>query len=130
MKLKLASKIEIKTSPGKGMGVFAIDNILEGEIIEECHLITLNIPLLEPSEILSDYRFLYPISGEHVEHVIPSGYGCIYNHNDNNNAFWRDHPRYKLFQFIAKKNITIGEEICTYYGGEEYWSERNYIKKI
>tara|TARA_R110000796_G_C14403092_1_gene417843 strand:- start:285 stop:677 length:393 start_codon:yes stop_codon:yes gene_type:complete len=130
MKLKLASKVEIKTSPGKGMGVFAIDNILEGEIIEECHLITLNIPLLEPSEILSDYRFLYPISGEHVEHVIPSGYGCIYNHNDNNNAFWRDHPRYKLFQFIAKKNITIGEEICTYYGGEEYWSERNYIKKI
>ena len=130
MKLKLASKVEIKTSPGKGMGVFAIDNILEGEIIEECHLITLNIPLLEPSEILSDYRFLYPISGEYVEHVIPSGYGCIYNHNDNNNAFWRDHPRYKLFQFIAKKNITIGEEICTYYGGEEYWSERNYIKKI
>ena len=130
MKLKLASKVEIKTSPGKGMGVFATDYILEGEIIEECHLITLNIPLLEPSEILSDYRFLYPISGEHVEHVIPSGYGCIYNHNDNNNAFWRDHPRYKLFQFIAKKNITIGEEICTYYGGEEYWSERNYIKKL
>ena len=77
---------------GKGLGVFAIDHILEGEIIEECHLISLNIPLNIPSDILTDYRFLYPVSGEHLEHVIPSGYGCIYNHSDNNNAFWRDHP--------------------------------------
>ena len=38
MKIKLATKVEVKTSPGKGMGVFATNKIAAGEIIEECHL--------------------------------------------------------------------------------------------
>jgi len=130
MKLKIATKIEVKTSPGKGMGVFAAEKILEGEIIEECHLITLPIGINEPSNLLTDYRFLWPQSGDHKEHVIPTGYGCIYNHSENNNAMWKDHPRNKSFQFIATRDIEPGEEICTYYGDETYWDERNYITKL
>jgi len=130
MKLKLATKVEVKTSPGKGLGVFAIKPILEGEIIEECHLVTLPIKVGENSGLLNDYRFLWPQRGDHKEHVIPLGYGCIYNHDDNNNAFWKDHPRNKTFQFIATRDIQPGEEICTYYGGDSYWEERNYINKI
>ena len=33
--IKIPTKIEIKESPGKGLGVFAIEDIEEGEIIEE-----------------------------------------------------------------------------------------------
>jgi len=130
MKIKLATKVEVKDSPGKGMGVFAIEKILEGEVIEECHLITLPIKMNEPSDFLTDYRFLWPQSGNHTEHVIPTGYGCIYNHSENNNAMWKDHPRNKSFQFIATRDIEPGEEICTYYGDETYWDERNYITKL
>jgi len=130
MKLKLATKVEVKDSPGKGLGVFATDYILEGEIIEECHLITLPIPNGEPSDLLINYRFNYPQDRETSEQVIPFGNGCIYNHKDDNNAIWRDHPRYKAFQFVAVKSIHPGEEICTYYGGDDYWDERSYINKL
>ena len=39
MNLLIPTKIEIKPSPGKGMGVFAIDVIQKDEVIEELSLI-------------------------------------------------------------------------------------------
>ena len=41
MIIKVPTKIEIKTSPGKGRGVFATDFIKRNEIIEICHLVIL-----------------------------------------------------------------------------------------
>ena len=123
MKLKIATKIEIKESVGKGYGVFAIDVIEAGEIIEECHLLTLPITKRESSTLLQDYRFCWPVSPDWQEHVIPLGYGCIYNHSDNNNAYWQYHPDTKAFQFVAKRRILPGEEICTYYGDASYWAD-------
>jgi SET domain-containing protein len=142
MKIKLATKVEVKTSPGKGMGVFATNKIAAGEIIEECHLIFLEMDLNQQSSFLEHYRFLYPqkpkqtlrgalgltsppgqqtpVPPRYEDFVIPSGYGCIYNHDNNNNAYWRDRPNHKTFQFIAKRDISVGEEICTYYGNVQF----------
>lgn len=129
MKLKVPTKIEIKISHGKGYGVFATDVIEDGEIIEECHLVSLPIKKGESSFILHDYRFNWPSGEDWQEFVIPFGYGCIYNHSNENNAYWRDHPEVKAFQFVACKRILPGEEICTYYGGDEYWADaRNEIE--
>lgn len=119
--LKVATKVEVKESPIHGMGVFAIEEIKAGEIIEECHLITLPFKPGEQSFFLADFKFNYPAEGIVEEYVLPLGNGCIYNHSDTNNAYWRNHPTYKAFQFIATKNIKVGEEICTYYGGKGYW---------
>ena len=111
--------------------MFATKKIFKNEIIEECHLLPLPLKKGEPSSLFTDYRFNYPQSGEIEELVIPFGYGCIYNHSDNNNATWRDHPEYKAFQFIAVKDINPGEEICTYYGGDAYWEDgRQHVDKI
>lgn len=123
MELKIATKIEIKTSPGKGMGVFAVEPIKEGEVIEECHLIKLPTKKWETSSLLVDYRFCYPMGENWEDYVLPLGYGCIYNHNDNNNAMWRNHPIYRAFQFYALRDIEPGEEICTNYGPGYYWDE-------
>jgi len=142
MKIKLATKVEVKTSPGKGMGVFATSKILAGELIEECHLIFLDLPMQNTPSFLEHYRFYYPqkpkqtLRGalgltsppgmrtaapiQYEDYVIPSGYGCIYNHDNNSNAFWQDHPKHKTFQFIAKRDINPGEEICTYYGNVQF----------
>lgn len=119
------TKIEIKISEGKGMGVFATQKILKGEIIETCYL--LRIP--KEGDLLTDYRFLYP-KRTLSEYVIPLGYGCIYNHSNSPNADWIDHPEYKAFNFFALKDIEIGEEICVYYGGEDYWNSRKKINII
>jgi len=115
LKLQGPLKCEIKESLGKGLGVFATDFIQKGELIEECYLITLPLPP-EHQNILEDYRFNYPQGKNPTEQVLPLGYGCIYNHSNDNNAFWQNHPKYKAFQFFAKNHIFSGEEICTFYG--------------
>lgn len=121
MKLLVPTKIEIKPSPGKGMGVFAIETIDEGEVIEECHLVKLPTKRWEKSTLLDDYRFCYPQGENWQEFVLPLGYGCIYNHSDDNNAMWRNHPTFRAFQFYALRKIEIGEEICTNYGFGYNW---------
>jgi len=119
--LTLATKVVIKESNGRGLGVFATNTILKGEVIEECHLIT--VPVLRGQKIFMDYIFGWPAKAA-LELVLPLGYGCIYNHHENNNASWRDHPTLKAFQFYAISNIESGEEIYTNYGGEIYWDDK------
>lgn len=121
--IKIPTKIEIKESPGKGLGVFAIENIEEGEIIEECLFLTLPIQKGEVSSLFIDYRFNYPQSGDWIEQVLVTGYGNYYNHSNLANAFWKDHPNLRAFQFISNRKINKGEEICVYYGDEGYWGD-------
>lgn len=127
-------KVTVKTSPGKGLGCFATQRIAKDEIFEECYLLT--IEQVPEVDLFRDYRFDFPQGDEPtMEQVLPMGFGCIYNHSDTPNAGWRNHPDWKqmevkIFQFYATRDIYPGEEICTYYGGEIYWSRRNHIKVI
>jgi len=123
--IDVPSKIEIKLSPGKGLGVFAKEKIQIGEIIETCPLIS--IP--KEGNILPDYRFLYP-KNTIEEYVIPLGYGSMYNHSNTPNADWMNHSEYKAFNFFAIKDIEVGQEVCIYYGGEVYWDARKNINVI
>jgi hypothetical protein len=119
------TKCKVKNTLHKGYGVFATQPIYRGEIIEECHLLFVpkEISVQHP-DLFFDYVFNYPANDDKsTQHCLPLGFGCIYNHSDNNNAIWRGCPRgRKIFQFIAIKDIQAGEEICTRYGNEIYWS--------
>ena len=86
MKLIPPSKVEIKDSPGKGLGVFSMKKIFKGEIIEECPLFTLKKG--ETIKEFHNYVFNYPQGFTNTEIVLPWGFGCIYNHSDDNNAYW------------------------------------------
>ena len=119
--IEVPLKIEIKESPGKGLGVFAKENISKGEIIEICPLTKLDVPY--NSDVLNDYRFGYPRKGGNKILVVVLGYGSIYNHNNQNNADWRD-GKPMTFEFFALRDIEPGEEICTSYGGPEYFKQR------
>ena len=130
MNLLIPTKIEIKPSPGKGMGVFAIDVIQKDEVIEECHLVKLPTKKWEKSKLLDDFRFCYPQGPNWEEYVIPLGYGCLYNHSDTNNAMWRNHPTKRAFQFYALQTIQPGEEICTNYGNGYLWGGGHQEVKI
>ena len=116
------SKIEIKKSLGKGLGVFATDKIYKDEIIETCHILTL--PLDPNGHILSDYKFAWPRGTNWKENVIALGYGSLYNHSNEPNAYLEDNPKYRGFIFYANQDIAIGEEITVYYGGDEYWDTK------
>ena len=122
--INLPSQIYLKTSHNRGLGVFARDFILCGDVIEDCPLLTLPIMKGENSSLLINYRFNYPIGKEVEEQVIALGYGSFYNHSNNPNAIWINHPVLKrVFRFIAIKNIEPNEEIFVFYGDDNYWSD-------
>lgn len=127
--LKSPTKVEVRTSPIHGYGVFAIESINKGEIIEECHLLTIPFKLGTFDSFLVNHKFNFPSQGKVEEYVIPLGYGAIYNHSDNNNAFWRTNREHRTFEFIAERDIEIGEEVCTYYGDSGYWETVNKFAK-
>jgi SET domain-containing protein len=103
--------------------VFALEKIYEGEIIEICPVIDMGLNK-EPSHILIDYRFNWPQGlSEWEKQVVPAGYGMLYNHSNNPNVLWRSDVVNNTFEFYAIKEINPNEEILTYYGSVEYWSD-------
>ena len=126
------TKIYLKETQGKGMGVYAAEDIKEGELIEKCYLIPVDTKVSELGMIY-DYVFNYPQDGKFITLVLPTGGGCVYNHDDNHNAYWIDSEEDMHFDYIAKRDIKKDEEICTHYG-ENYWLQmadrKPYLKKI
>ena len=117
------TKIYIDKSSVHGWGVFAYDEIKEGEVFEECPVFTLPIPKGESSPLLIDYRFNWPQGTEWEEQVVSWGFGSLYNRSDDPNAYWISDLGRKTFKFIAVKNISPGQEIFIWYGDSNYWSD-------
>lgn len=116
-------KIYISNSEIHGLGIFALEKINEGEVIEVCPVIDMGLKR-ESSHILIDYRFNWPQGiSEWEKQVIPTGYGMLYNHSDNPNALWRSDLVNNTFEFYAVKEINPTEEILIYYGDVNYWND-------
>lgn len=128
------NKIYIDEVEGKGLGVFALMPIKKDELIEICPLMSLGkTPDNKHQDPFFNYRFAYPKEGRHngnEDQVVAWGYGSLYNHSNNPNADWKDHPTEKVFQFIAMQDIEKGEEITIHYGGDSYWRKRKEINLI
>jgi len=116
-------KIFIDKSPVHGWGVFAKELIKKNEIFEECPVLTLPIEKGEVTSLLIDYRFNWPQGGEWEEQVFPLGYGGLYNHSENANAYWVSNTNDKTFRFIANRDIQSNEEIFVWYGDINYWND-------
>lgn len=123
MEIKPPTKIFVKQSPVHGFGVFASEDIMEGELLEECPLFLLDMVRGEISPCMVDYRFNYPKSSDWTHQAISWGYGSLYNHSNDANADWRNSEKNNTFEFYATKNIKKGEEIFLYYGGVDYWED-------
>jgi SET domain-containing protein len=126
--IQVPQKIYLEESPIHGLGVFAKETIMEGEIIEECPFLELPIEKGDVTSLFIDYRFNFPSFGEWEKQVLVMGYGSYYNHSENSNAYWYTDNDKRTFLFVSKRIIYPGEEICTYYGDMSYWNDgRNHI---
>jgi len=130
MKLTHPSKLEVKSSPIHGYGVFATEDIKKGEIIEDCYI--LKIPLKRGflPQMFMDYKFKWVNSIGEIEEVLPLGFGCIYNHSNENNVTWRQITDKNVIQFYAIKHIKKGDEVCHYYGDKKYWDTKEKINNL
>jgi SET domain-containing protein len=124
-------KIYVDKSPIHGWGVFAKEDIMEGEVFEECPVLTLPIEKGEITSLLVDYRFNWPQGNDFEEQVVTLGYGSIYNHSNNANAYWVSDLENKTFKFISNREIKKDEEIFVWYGDVSYWNDgRTYTNVI
>lgn len=121
--LKSPDKIYVDNSPIHGWGVFAKQKIYKDEVIEECPILTLPIIKGESSPLLIDYRFNFPTGSDWKEQVICLGYGSLYNHSNQPNAYWYSLDYKRTFIFTASRDIEPGEEIFVYYGDVNYWND-------
>lgn len=116
MKSKLfQNKLIVKKSNIHGYGVFAGKAIKKGELIEDCYTIVTKVE----DDILGDYFFY--VRGKNA---VLTGYGWLYNHSDDPNAYYVYYPKKRLMVFKAERAIKKGEEIYVSYG-DDWFSSRD-----
>ena len=118
-------KVFVQKSPIHGLGVFAAEDIKQGELIEIAPI--LKLPIEEQNPMLGDYRYWWKDENNFNSYVIALGYGSLYNHSDQPNCNFTNNVKNNSIDFISTRNIKKGEEIFVYYGGNEYWSSREYV---
>ncbi len=110
-----SSKIYIAPSliPHAGRGVFAQENINVNEIIETCPVKVLShadYPLVKQTQLRNYYFMWGPDTC-----AICFGYGSFYNHSYHPNATYHKKLEEHLIEFVAIRNIKMGEEITVNY---------------
>ena len=125
-KILIQHRTEVKRSKIHGFGVFAKEDIKRGDIIEECHFMSLPPQMYHTMKRwdLFRYVFHYPKGFEGEELVWPFGNGSIYNSSSDPNADWVTDVVNRLFIFIAVKDIKKGEEIRTNYETSLNWCKQ------
>jgi len=118
-------KILCKKSDLDGYGVFASEDIKQGEIIESCPVVV--VPYTEWNHIkhskLVDYIFEWTPEIK-SRMAYPLGYAMIYNHSYSPNAKTAKDIENSLMNYIAVRDIPKGEEITHNYTGNPYSKEQ------
>lgn len=110
--------VEVRETGSRGRGVFALVPIPAGALIESADMIP--IPREEMGAIqdcvLAEYYFRW--GKDSREGALALGYGSLYNHSYTPNARYVKHFDRLTIDFIAIRDIAVGEEIRTNYNGE------------
>jgi SET domain-containing protein len=124
-------KIMIHNSNVHGYGVFAREEIKEGETIEVCRLLRLAWRMAYQSDpVIRDYVWgtvncpceQCKLHGPNA--FIALGFGSIYNHKDEPNTTIKLDYEKGSMTVVAKTNIGRNEEIFVTYG-QKYWMTRS-----
>jgi hypothetical protein len=121
-KLNLPKKIELGYSSLQGRGVFATEDIVQGEIVERAPLVVMGFRMnYHKDPAIWDYMFTNTCPCEdckkHGGHfLMVMGYGQMYNHQDDNSAEIRFDLKNQIADIVAIKKIKKGDEIFVNYG--------------
>lgn len=116
--LMCTDALEVRAVAGKGRGIFARRSLSCGSVIERCPVIDMPQEHWDHLDrtLLEVYCFKW---GESLERpAVVLGYGSLYNHSFAPNAFYRRLLAQQAIDFIALRDITVGEEITVNYNGD------------
>ncbi len=111
--------IYVSESPLHGRGVFTYESIPEEALIEVCPVIVIpeeQVPVIHKT-VLHDYYFTW--GDDQKRAAIVLGFGGMYNHAENANAYFVMDYEQMTMDFIACREIKAGEEITINYNGDE-----------
>lgn len=128
-----SKKIRVDYSGVEGIGVFATEDIVVGELIERCPMIGLSYrSRYHHDPQLYKYLYTQPLCpcSECKNHgfnfFMVLGYGMLYNHQDTPNTQWMFNYNKKIGDVVAIRPIKKDEEIFVTYG-EAYFKGKNKI---
>jgi SET domain-containing protein len=105
----------VRKAKGKGRGVFARKDIKKGQVIERVPILLVPIEnLIGGLHNPALARFFYLWNKKQV--AISLGYGSLYNHSYNPNAFY-EHGTMSII-YSALRDVPKGEEITINYNGD------------
>jgi hypothetical protein len=118
----------IKTTKGRGRGIFTAQEIPAGSHIESCPVLVLSeedTALIHQTR-LHDYYFLW---GDDGESAIALGYGSLYNHSSKPSADYEMDYEMATLEIIALRDIQPGEEITINYTDGEFHQTELWFKE-
>ena len=107
----------VAPSPLGGRGVFAARSFRKGELIERCPYLRLRDGDVTGS--LDDYVF----DDAPGRVILPLGFGALYNHAPYPNVEYIDDDEAAVLEFVALRDVSVGEELCIDYG-PDWWQSR------
>ena len=110
-------QVEVRKTPNKGRGVFALRDFKKGEIVESCPVINITPKERKQLEKTIFNFYIYPWRSTRSG-SLALGYGSIYNHSFEPNADWKQNFKTNSMVYRAIKPINKGEEILINYNGE------------
>jgi SET domain-containing protein len=120
--MKIASldmPVRIGISPALGIrGVLAARDIEAGEVIERSPLIL--IPAAQESTVKQTIFSVYYYEWSATHFAFALGYGSLYNHSYQPNAYYEFDEEALRLVFIAYQNISAGQEITVNYNGDPH----------
>ncbi|HEY6958373.1 MAG TPA: SET domain-containing protein [Candidatus Limnocylindria bacterium] len=110
--------LRVETSPGKGRGVFALRRFDKGEVIERCPVLVLSPEDADAADDTALQPYLYEWGSDGESRALPLGYGAIYNHSLEPNAWCEMDLERREMTVVALRDVAPGDEIVLNYNGE------------
>ena len=108
----------------KGRGVFCIQDIKKGELIEYAPAVPFPKSEILPDSTLDHYVFVWNAGSENEQYCFVGGYLLLYNHSENPNVLIEEDHENIAFRVTALRDIKKGEEILWHYGCELWFEPR------
>ena len=98
-----------------GRGVFCLNDLHRGDLIEIAPVISFSIGSIECLDKTKIYEY-YFLWGEQMNlPAVALGYGSLFNHSDTPNAEFNLDLDAENIHFLATEDVTAGIEITTNY---------------
>jgi SET domain-containing protein len=118
---RATGKIEVRHSPGKGRGVFAVKALRRGEVIETAPVLI--VPRRDEEALAASFLRHYMFQTDNGRHyAVALGFASMINHDDDANAeFFVDTGTIVI---RALRRIRAGDEVTVNYGWHpEEWAD-------